>query len=184
MVKEMLDILKVPYVVDPYIVRGLDYYIKTAFEATHPSLGAQDAIGGGGRYDDLARDIGGTKRCACGFALGEDRIIMALDKERAMAPALDMYIALLGDNACREGFRLCNDLRQSGISAEMDYEKRSLKAQMRQANKRGARYVSILGEDELEKKVVIVRNMSNGEQREVALDRYTDEVKKLFNKCK
>lgn len=178
--KQTLELLKVPYVIDPYIVRGLDYYTKTAFEVTHPNLGSQDAVCAGGRYDNLVHSSGGPKTGACGFALGEDRLIMALGQTKELAPSLDLYLAVLGEEAYKEGFRLCNELRINGISSEMDYQKKSLKAQMRQANKKGAKYVSILGEDELEKGMIVLRNMSNGEQREIKLDRFIDEVKKLL----
>ena len=177
-VKSALESLGVKYVVDPYIVRGLDYYTKTAFEITHPNLGSQDAIGAGGRYDNLIRDTGGPKIGACGFALGQDRLIMALGEDKKIALSLDVYIACLGEAPYKEGFKLCNNLRHNKISAEIDYQKKSLKAQMRQANKKNARYVAILGEDELQKGSIALRNMSNGEQREVKIDNFIEEVKK------
>jgi len=177
-VKNMLDLLKVPYVVNPYIVRGLDYYTKTAFEVTHSKLGSQDAIGAGGRYDNLIRDSGGSKTGACGFALGEDRLIMALGEKGFDIPSPDVYIACLGEAAYKEGFKLCNELRVLGISSEIDYQDKSLKAQMRQANKKSAKFVSILGEDELEKKTIVLRNMSNGEQTELKIETFVEELKK------
>ena len=175
-VKKSLDFLKVPYVVDPYIVRGLDYYTRTAFEATHSGLGSQDAVAAGGRYDSLIRDMGGPKTPACGFAIGQDRLIMALGKTVECKPVLDLYIAALGEKACKEAFRLCNELRINGISTEMDYKEKSLKAKMRQANKIGARYVAILGEDELEKNEIAFRNMANGEQSQIKLDMFITKI--------
>ncbi|NQT07055.1 MAG: histidine--tRNA ligase [Candidatus Omnitrophica bacterium] len=179
-VKNALDALKVPYSVDPYIVRGLDYYTRTAFEVTHPNLGAQDAIGAGGRYDNLVRDTGGPKAGACGFALGQDRLILALGKEGSALPALGVYIAVLGEEARREGFRLCNELRSNGVSSQMDYQERSLKAQMRQANKKGSKYVAIIGEDELQKGIIVLRDMSNGTQKEIKKDSFVEEAKKAL----
>jgi histidyl-tRNA synthetase len=181
-VRKVLDLLKVPYVLDPYIVRGLDYYTSTAFEVTHQKLGAQDAIGAGGRYDNLVRDTGGPKTGACGFALGEDRLVMALDREGREKTSLDVYFAAIGQNAHEEAFLLCNKLRGKGISSEIDYQSKSLKAQMRQANKRGARYVSILGDDELEKRSIIIRDMSNGRQSEIKIEAFVEEMKRLLNK--
>ncbi len=182
-VKAILESLKVPYTVDLYIVRGLDYYTKTAFEVTHVNLGAQDAIGAGGRYDNLVGDTGGPRMGACGFAIGEDRLITALGKKALEALSLDLYIAALGDKPYGEGFKLCNELRLNGISAEIDYQNKSLKAQMRQANKKGAKYVAILGEDELEKDTIILRNMANGEQKEIKISNFINEAKKIFKRC-
>lgn len=182
-VKSALELLKVQFVVDPHIVRGLDYYTKTTFEATHPNLGSQDAIGAGGRYGNLVKDSGGPKTGACGFAIGQDRLIMALGEKTPAAGSLDVYVAALGKTPYLDGFKLCNELRLNGISADIDYQDRSLKAQMRQANKRCARYVSILGEDELEKGVVVLRNMSNGEQREIKKDVFVEEIKRLLKRC-
>jgi len=177
--KKTLDLLKVDYVVDPYIVRGLDYYTKTAFEVTHPNVGSQDAICAGGRYDNLIRDSGGPKTGACGFAIGQDRLIMALGPKAQSEKALDIYLAALGEIPYKEGFRLCSELRVDGVSSDMDYQGRSLKAQMRQANKRGAKYVAILGEDELQKGAVILRNMASGQQREIKIENFVNEVKRM-----
>ena len=179
-VKKALGSLGVKYVEDPYIVRGLDYYTKTAFEVTHPNLGSQDAICAGGRYDNLVRDTGGPKTGACGFALGQDRLVMALGSVQKESPPVDIFLAALGEAACEESFRLCNELRANGVSSEMDYSARSLKAQMRQANKRGARFVAILGEDELEKKVIVLRDMSSGQQREIKIEDFTGEIKRIL----
>lgn len=181
-VKQALDVIDVPYVVDPFIVRGLDYYTSTAFEVTHPDLGSQDAIGAGGRYDCLVSDMGGSRTPACGFALGADRVVMAMGGIKEDTSSIGLFIAVLGDLPRKEGFRLCSELRASGISADMDYQKKSLKAQMRQANKKRAKYVSILGEDEMEKKSIILRDMSSGRQSEVSIDGFIGEVKRLLNK--
>lgn len=179
-VRKALGSLGVKYVEDPYIVRGLDYYTKTAFEVTHPNLGSQDAVCAGGRYDNLVRDTGGPKTGAFGFAIGQDRLIMALGSGKKETPPVDIFFAALGEASCEESFRLCNQLRASGVSSEMDYSVRSLKAQMRQANKRGARFVAILGEDELEKKAIALRDMSSGQQREIAIAGFTEEIKRIL----
>jgi len=181
-VKSALDSLGVKYEVDSYIVRGLDYYTRTTFEATHPSLGAQDAICAGGRYDNLVKDFGGPKIGACGFALGQERILTALNLKKREPAALGIYMATLGEDAYKKGFSLLNELRRSGISSETDYESKSLKAQMRAANKLKARYVAILGEDELEKGIVALRDMSTSRQEEIKLEDFVAEVTKKV-KC-
>ncbi len=178
MVTSTLDNLGVPYEVDPYIVRGLDYYTRTAFEVTHPDLGAQDAIGAGGRYDDLVSDSGGPKRGACGFALGEDRLIMALGASKAKIVPLCIYMVVLGQSAYKAGFKICNELRVNDISCDIDYNSKSLKAQMRQANKKGAKFVAIIGDDELAKKVIVLRDMGNGQQREIMAEKFLEEAKR------
>ena len=107
---------------------------------------------------------------------------MALGRDKKSPPTLDVYIAALGREPYSEAFKLCNELRLNNISADMDYQERSLKAQMRQANKRCAKYVSIIGEDELEKGIITIRNMSNGEQREIGRSSFLEEVKRLFKR--
>ena len=181
-VKSGLDILDIKYEVDPYIVRGLDYYTRTTFEVTHQSLGAQDAIGAGGRYDNLVKDFGGPKMGACGFALGQERIITALGLNSDYLPPLDVYIATIGEEPYKKGFYLLNCLRNKGISSELDYEAKSLKAQMRAANKMKARFVAILGEDELGKGIIALRDMSTSQQEEMPIEGFIEEaIKKI--KC-
>ena len=179
-VKSALDLLGVKYKIDPYIVRGLDYYTRTTFEVTHPSLGAQDAIGAGGRYDNLVKELGGPKMGACGFALGQDRLITALALKKEPA-SLDIYIATVGQESYEKGFQLLNQLRKDGISSEIDYEYKSLKAQMRVANKLKAKFVAILGEDELHKGIIALRDMSSGQQEEVRIEDFMEELKKRIN---
>ena len=153
-----LDNLNIKYDVDPYIVRGLDYYTQTVFEVTHPELGSQDALGAGGRYDNLISDMGGPQLGAAGFALGVERILMVAGKQRPERwpepGGRVVYIATMGEAAQQKGFELINSLRSGEwrrISFNMDYENKSLKAQMREADKMNALVVLILGDDELSK---------------------------------
>ncbi len=170
-VKEILEDLKVNFELEPHLVRGLDYYTRTVFEITHSALGGQDAIGAGGRYDNLVKEMEGPEMGACGFALGIERIVLALQETKAMkeenVSLLKVYVACLGDTAYKNGFNLLNQLRQNGISSEIDYENKSLKAQMRDADKLKAEYVLIIGEDEIKKNVVTLRNMKTKEQKEI-----------------
>jgi histidyl-tRNA synthetase len=179
-VKKYLDTLEIPYVLDPYIVRGLDYYTRTVFEVVHKSLGAQNAIGAGGRYDNLVASLGGPELGACGFALGVERTLMAAAKkaEAPGRPPLDVYIAGLGEEAEVRAFKILDELRDEGIACDMDYEAKSLKAKMRTADKLAVRFVSIIGEDELKKNAAVLRDMAAKEQSEVGLDRLVQEIKK------
>lgn len=171
-VKECLDSLGINYTEDKRLVRGFDYYTKTVFEIVYKGLGAQDAIGGGGRYDGLVEEYGGPHTPAVGFAAGLERVILTL-KQSGNLPEivdeLDVYIACIGEDITTTAFSLVSSLRRKGISAEMDYSGKSLKSQMKSANKLGARYVVILGPDEIQKGYVLVKAMSTGEQDEVAL---------------
>lgn len=160
-----LDLLKIPYVIDPYIVRGLDYYTRTVFEVSHDSLGAQNAVAAGGRYDCLVKDMGGEDAGACGFAIGVDRAMLVLEKSRKdVKPSVDIFIANIGDVAYERAFLLADDLRKAGVSCEIDYEKSSLKSEMRSADKLGAKFVLIIGDDELVKGEASLRDMKTKEQ--------------------
>ncbi|MFH1848470.1 MAG: histidine--tRNA ligase [Candidatus Omnitrophota bacterium] len=180
-VKEALSRQKVGFTVDPRLVRGLDYYTQTAFEVTHKNLGSQNAVGAGGRYDKLVRELGGPDAPACGFAVGLDRIALALDenKKAAVKAAIKVFVVPLGGEAQAKGFSILQELRKQGIAAEMDYDARSLKAQMRRADKSGADYAVIIGEDELKKGAVIIRNMKDKSQRELGFGQITDSIKGL-----
>lgn len=151
---------------DPYLVRGFDYYTATVFEMTHGALGAQDALCGGGRYDNLVADFGGPQLGAVGFAIGVERVLMALREagEAAEGPRLDVFVATVGDEVRPSAFTHLVALRRAGLAADTDYEGRSLKAQMRSANKLGARFVLILGEDEVRQGVFRLRNMATSEE--------------------
>ncbi len=150
-VKDYLEKLGTRYVVNPRIVRGLDYYMRTTFEVITDRLGSQNAIGGGGRYNGLVRDLGGPDVPAIGFAIGMERLILLLqqEQEEKASDSASFLSPSLGEQPRARAFLLAQQLRGRGLEAEMDYEGRSLKSQMRRADKSGARYVLILGEDEL-----------------------------------
>ena len=170
--KKLLDACGVEYVVDPSIVRGLDYYAGTVFEFTVDSIGAQSTVCGGGRYDGLLSSIGGPEMPAVGFGMGITRLIQAL-KDEDLVPEFktgcDVYIAPLGENASLPAFVLVQELKKLGIAAETDICGRSLKAQMKYADKAGASYVIVVGDDEIEKNCAELRNMANGERAQVEL---------------
>ncbi len=168
-VKQLLDLSQTPYEIDKKLVRGLDYYTRTTFEITHPLLGAQDAICGGGRYDHLVEELGGNPTPAVGVASGMERLLMVLEKSDALPqPTIELlYIVTLGDRAREKGFQLLTTLRQRNITVDMDFLRRSLKAQLRDAGKKGAHWVIIIGGDELEKGVIILKNMRSGDQQEI-----------------
>lgn len=181
-VKEALAALKIGYELEPYLVRGLDYYTKTTFEVTHNKLGAQDAIAAGGRYDNLVSDLGGPEKGACGFAIGMERTIMAIEEPPRDNGAIDVYLATIGQAAYNMGFKLAMELRMNGISAELDYEDKSLKGQMRWADKLGARLVGIVGDDEIRDNTVTLRDMRSKEQRAVSQNNFITEVRKSLFK--
>lgn len=186
-VRESLEEQQISYNLDHTLVRGLDYYTNTVFEYTHAALGAQDAIGGGGRYDGLMKQLGGPDIPAVGFALGIERIMIALaampESKEAEAEAIDLYGIALGDDSRKAMAKILGQLRQAGLSADMDYEGKSLKAQLRSANKRGARLALILGNNELQRGEVIIKDLlHSGEQRSVLLAQCCDEIKTIF-KC-
>ncbi len=172
-VQELLTAAGVEYELDSRLVRGLDYYTKTAFEIKYSPLGAQSAVAGGGRYDGLIEEIGGNPTPAVGFATGLERVLLALEKQGLLPEkenSVDAFVVALGEAVQLEGFKLLNKLRNAGISALMDFAGRSMKAQMKQANKKNARFVLILGDDEVRDSVVTLKDMSNSEQRKIAID--------------
>lgn len=159
-----------PFVIDGRLVRGLDYYTKTAFEITSRALGAQDALAGGGRYDLLVEQLGGKPTHAVGFAAGLERLMIALSKQALLPPAPagpGLYIVALGDAARRWAFRKCAELRRKGYAIEMDLLGRSVKAQMRDANRTQARYVLVVGDQELAKGTFQLKEMATGTERAV-----------------
>jgi len=179
-VKEGLDVLGINYEVSPYLVRGLDYYTRTVFEISHSDLGAQDALGAGGRYDGLVHELGGPQAGAIGFAFGVERILLLKGVDTgalAKSDKLKAYIVSLGENAKRESARILANLRKNGIAADTDYENKSLKGAMRSANDLGAKNVLIIGDNELEKKTVMLKDMVSGEQREVGFDNIIGELR-------
>jgi histidyl-tRNA synthetase len=180
-VKESLDLLGVQYNVDPLLVRGLDYYTRTVFEITHHKLGAQDALGAGGRYDGLVEELGGPSRGAVGFALGVERLLLARDEtaEPQGQDSLDCYIVPLGEAALKKSVEIAKSLREALISADLDYLQGSLKAKLRRADKKGVRFCVILGDDELARGKCALKDMRQGSQEEVAL---ADLIKEIKNK--
>jgi histidyl-tRNA synthetase len=170
-VKTKLDELNIGYVVDNRLVRGLDYYTRTTFELQTGSLGAQSAVAGGGRYDGLVKALGGPDLPAVGFAVGLDRLAAILElEEKDRSRLTDIYLAALGED-CRDlCFGWVCTLADMGISAEMDYENRSLKSQMKRADRSGAAHVLILGENEMKQGTAVLRNMATKIQEEIPLD--------------
>ncbi|MFA6349836.1 MAG: histidine--tRNA ligase [Candidatus Omnitrophota bacterium] len=162
-----LDLLGVEYTIDDHLVRGLDYYTRTVFEISHEGLGAQDAIGAGGRYDNLVKDLGGPDAPAVGFAFGVERVLLAAKPEPQGANSNLVFIVPLGDAARQESMIILNELRQQGIRADTDYLNRSLKGAMRQADSLGVKFVVIMGDNELKSKTFTLKNMSTGEQKEL-----------------
>lgn len=155
---------------DPYIVRGLDYYTSTVFEVSHPALGAQDAIGAGGRYDNLVKDMGGPALGAVGFALGMERMLISCAKDMPVCKGVaPVYIASIGEKAAKESFRIANELRNADIKCSMNYEGASLKSQMRDADKLGSAFTLIIGDDELAKGEAVLRDMKTKEQINIKL---------------
>ncbi len=175
-----LELLDLPFELDPCLVRGLDYYTKTVFEFLPREEGAQSALGGGGRYDNLIEELGGKHTPAIGFATGIERIILNLKKADIAIPPLPtprVYIAYLGEQAKEEALKLAAELRQNNISAITSLGSRSLKAQMRQANTSGTAMVITIGENELKNNTVELRDMVNAEQRTIP----RDEILALLN---
>lgn len=179
-VKSYLKGQKIIFHEDPRLVRGLDYYTKTAFEIISGELGAQNAIAGGGRYDDLVEELGGKPTPAVGFAAGVERMIIAMDQQNIEWPLkeeLVIFVATVNEKTQERAFRLLQKIRNTGLSADMDYSGGSLKSQMRIANKIAARYTVIVGEEELSKNMIILRNMQTKEQKEVNLGNLINELK-------
>jgi histidyl-tRNA synthetase len=178
-VKTMLDELGISYIEDPHLVRGLDYYTRTAFELISPDLGAQDALGGGGRYDLLIEEIGGQHTPAVGFAAGIERLMIACEElniELTEEEMLDVYIVTLGDQARQWGIKHLPKLRAAGLSASMDYIGRSIKAQMKDADRENARHVIIVGGNELEAGEFTLRNMKASEEEAYPFDEILDKL--------
>jgi histidyl-tRNA synthetase len=172
-VKALLDELGIPYVEDPSLVRGLDYYTRTVFEVqVDAGLGSQNAIGGGGRYDRLMQEYGGPATPGLGFALGFERMMLAMEAAGALgqtAARIDVFVALAEPTARAEAFALVSAVRDAGVSAEMDHQGKSLKSQMKIADRLGATFVLILGADELAAGEATLRDMNAKAESRVAL---------------
>ncbi len=172
-VRKNLEILDHPYRVNPMIVRGLDYYTRTVFEVLSESLGAQNTLCGGGRYDGLVEEAGGAPTPAVGFASGIERALMVM-KAQGDAPdvsaGITAFVVSLGEKARDEALRLLYRLRGEGISSDCDYGRKGLKAQMKAADRSGAAYALLLGDDELAARTVTLKHMASGDQETVSLD--------------
>jgi len=169
-VKQGLESLDISFEIDPHLVRGMDYYTRTAFELSSPDLGSQDALAGGGRYDLLVEEIGGKPTPAVGFAAGMERLLIAceeLNVSLAKKSTLDMYIVSLGEDARNWALSILPELRSQGLSASMDYTGKSMKAQMKEANRERSRFTLIVGENEISTGTFILRNMT--ESNEIAI---------------
>lgn len=172
-VKSYLDCAGVEYTVNPTIVRGLDYYTKTVFEFVTDYIGAQGTVCGGGRYDGLIEELGGKHVPSLGFAMGMERLLMLMEKQGIEIPApspCDLYIAPLGEEAKKKAFALVGKVRESGLFAETDVVSRGLRAQMKYADKIGARFSIVLGDDEITKGEAVVKNMETGQQTKISLN--------------
>ena len=171
--KKYLTALGIPYEEDPRLVRGLDYYTNTAFEIQYTPLGAQSAICGGGRYDGLVEEIGGPHTPSVGFAVGLERLLLALEMQHLIPEPVQtghVYIAALGKDAVAAGMKIQQELRAKGIPTDMDLQGKSLKGQMKQAGKSGAGVTVIIGEDELDKGEAVVKNMDAGTQENISFE--------------
>ena len=165
-VREGLAALGVPYEIDDGLVRGLDYYTMTVFEAKSGALGAQDTVGAGGRYNGLIRDLGGPDLGGIGFGSGVERMLLAAASQEK-EPSLEVFVVTLGQEARIPAMRLAGALREEGISADVDYGGRGMRAQFKQADRVGATYAVILGEEELAQGVITLRDMASGEEQKV-----------------
>ena len=171
--KSYLTALGIPFTVDPRLVRGLDYYTNTAFEIQYAPLGAQSAICGGGRYDGLVSEIGGPETPSVGFAVGLERLLLALEKQNLIPePQKEarVYIAAMGEAATAAGMTIQKELRARGILADMDLQQKSLKGRMKQAGKSGAAYTVIMGDEEMAQKEAVIKTMETGEQEKISLE--------------
>ncbi len=179
-VRRQLELLEIPYRLDHRLVRGLDYYVRTTFEVTSGRLGAQSSILGGGRYDGLVKDLGGPDAAGIGFAVGLDRLALLLPPSEG-ASRCDVFLMPLTQAALDRALRLQRRLRQAGLAVMLDPEGRSFKSRMKQADKLGARFVAILGDDEIARRAWTVRDMARSEQEDVPEEKILDHLKEKAN---
>lgn len=173
-VQTLLNHLNIPHIVDGRLVRGLDYYTKTAFEITTSHLGSQDALAGGGRYDLLVEELGGKSTPGVGFAAGIERVLITLEKlgkDKFQEAGPVVFFVGMDDKSREWAFLKSCELRMRGISAELDYLNRSVKAQMREANRLHAKFVVVIGEEELKSRSAKLKNMATGEESPISFDR-------------
>ncbi len=179
-VKNLLDLAGVSYKINPNIVRGLDYYTRTVFEFVSENIGAQGTVCGGGRYDGLVAELGGNDVPGIGFAVGIERILMLLEntgKQIENPNKVKVYLAPMGKEELYKAFELTCKLRQAGITADFDHMGRGIKAQFKYADKIGAKFVAVIGSNELSSNVVKVKNMQDGTETDVAFDNFIEFVK-------
>jgi len=174
----LLKHIKIDYQLSPSLVRGLDYYTRTTFEITSNELGAQNAICGGGRYDGLVEKLGGKPTPGIGFAAGIERLLLASSSDNKFRN-IQIYIVGIGNDVRPTMIKLAEELRSNDIRTSFDYLRRSIKAQMREANKLGAQYAIIIGEDELKDKSVIIKDLSTSNQEKITLDSVQKYMKSL-----
>jgi len=181
-VKTTLEQQGVPFIVDKSLVRGLDYYTRTAWEIQTTTLGAQSAVAGGGRYDGLVKELGGPQTPAIGFAIGFDRLVEVMEQidNTPVNDAPDVFIVALGDAAMEKGYHWSCELNQAGIRSEIDFRGKSMKALMKRANKLNAQYTLIAGENELAENTVLLRNMTTKEQVSLDLETLVPELTKIL----
>lgn len=180
-VRNHLLALEIPFEINPRMVRGLDYYVRTTFELVTDQLGSQNAVAAGGRYDGLVESLGGPALPGIGFAIGVERLVLMKGEDRIAPAAPQLFIASLGEEAADRAFTLMTRLQRSGISVEMDYQGKSLKAQMRRANKLNAAYTLILGEEELRNGEAQLKNMVDSSQQTVALSSLAEILTRKLN---
>jgi len=171
-VKAYLDAMNIAYTVNSNIVRGLDYYTKTVFEFVSNQIGAQGTVCGGGRYDGLIETLGGAKTCGLGYAMGLERLLLLMDAQGCAFPEnknCEIYIAPMGEKASVKACELVSQLRAEGFIAECDQMGRGIKAQMKYANKIGAEYVVVIGDNEISEKKAMLKEMQSGEETEISL---------------
>ena len=181
-VQKDLDAMGIEYVIDPRIVRGLDYYTKTAFEFVTTKIGAQGTVCGGGRYDNLIEEVGGPSTPGVGFGLGIERLLMLMDAcgyEIPEPEPVDAFIAVMGDAATAFGLKLIRQLRLAGVKAEMDTLQRNIKGQFKYADRLNAKYTIVIGDNELAEGVVSVKEMATSDQKQVKVE---DLIKVLSEK--
>lgn len=178
-VKANLSAMNISFTVNPKIVRGLDYYTRTVFEFVSGDIGAQSTVCGGGRYDGLIKQMGGQETPSLGFAMGIERLMMVLEAQKAELPedsTCDLFIATLGDKATLKASALCRELRDEGYKVQTDICGRGLKAQMKYANKIGAKFTLVLGDNEVESGKATLKKMSDSSEREISLNELVEEL--------
>ncbi len=183
--EELLKLLEVSYIISPHLVRGLDYYTRTTFEFVYSGLGAQSTVIGGGRYNNLIKEFGGPSVSACGFAGGMERLISVLKNEGkipSLSDGLDVFVIPISDECFKTAFKLLQEIRSLKISADMDYRNGSLKSQFRKADKLKASYVIVIGEDEMKKGAVKLKDMKTGSEENIKLTDVTNELKRRLRR--